>query len=134
MGHGMRGLVAGVFFAVLASAVAAPVMAATQELQPLMPGWERFFSVTWSPSQSRGRSVLDGYIKNRSPYTVSNVRILVDSLDPSGQIIDQRLSWVAGSLGSDGRLYFEVPVSPAPGYRVSVYSYDRIEAASLMTP
>jgi hypothetical protein len=126
--------VVGVFLAILASEVAAPVLAATGELQSLMPGWERFFSVTWSASQNRGRSVVDGYIRNRSPYTVSNIRLLVDSLDQNGQITDQRLSWVSGSLGADGRLYYEVPVSPAASYRVSVFSYDRIEAASLTTP
>ena len=128
------GLALGVLLLAMAPGVAAPVGAATRELQTLLPGWERFFSVTWSASQHRGRPEVDGYIRNRSPYTVSNVRVLVDSLDDAGQIVDQRLSWVAGSLGADGRIYFEVPVSPAPRYRVSIYSYDRIEAASLMTP
>ena len=44
------------------------------------------------------------------------------------------MSWVAGELPGDSRLYFEVPVTPAVQYRVRVFSYDRIEEAKLMSP
>jgi hypothetical protein len=57
--------------------------------------------------------------------------VLVDNLDDAGHIVDQRVSWVLGELGGDSRLYFDVPVAPAAHYRVSVFSYDRIDEASL---
>ena len=99
-----------------------------------MRGWEQHFSVTWDTVQRRGRLEVEGYVNNRSPYRVGNLRVLVDSLDDSGRSVDQRVSWVLGELGGDSRLYFEVPVAPAARYRVSVFSYDRVSEASLSFP
>jgi hypothetical protein len=114
--------------------LAAPGVAPARELQPLMRGWEQHFSVTWDTVQRRGRLEVEGYVNNRSPYRVGNLRVLVDSLDDSGRIVDQRVSWVLGELGGDSRLYFEVPVAPAARYRVSVFSYDRVSEAGLSFP
>ena len=111
-----------------------PGVAPARELQPLMRGWEQHFSVTWDTVQRRGRLEVEGYVNDRSPYRVGNLRVLVDSLDDSGRIVDQRVSWVLGELGGDSRLYFEVPVAPAARYRVSVFSYDRVSEASLSFP
>ena len=114
--------------------LAAPGVAPARELQPLMRGWEQHFSVTWDTVQRRGKLEVEGYVNNRSPYRVGNLRVLVDSLDDSGRIVDQRVSWVLGELGGDSRIYFEVPVAPAARYRVSVFSYDRVSEASLSFP
>ena len=90
--------------------------------------------MTWDTVQRRGRLEVEGYINNGSPYRVGNLRVLVDSLDDSGRIVNQRVSWVLGELGGDSRLYFDVPVTPADHYRVRVFSYDRIDEASMLTP
>jgi hypothetical protein len=115
----------------LVLAVGVPGVAPARELQPLMRGWEQHFSVTWNTVQRHGRLEVEGYVNNRSPYRVDRVRVLVDSLDDSGHIVDQRVSWVLGELGGDSRLYFDVPVTRAAHYRVSVFSYDRVDEASL---
>jgi hypothetical protein len=112
----------------------APAVAPARELQPLMRGWEQHFSVTWDSIQRHGRLEVEGYVKNRSPYRVGNVRVLVDSLDDAGRIVDQRVSWALGELGGDSRVYFDVPVTPADHYRVRVFSYDRVDEAGLMLP
>ena len=114
--------------------LAAPGVAPARELQPLTRGWEQHFSVTWDTVQRRGKLEVEGYVNNRSPYRVGNLRVLVDGLDDSGRIVDQRVSWVLGELGGDSRIYFEVPVAPAARYRVSVFSYDRVSEASLSFP
>jgi hypothetical protein len=114
--------------------LAAPGVAPARELQPLMRGWEQHFSVTWDTIQRRGRLEVEGYVNNRSPYRVGNLRVLVDSLDDAGRIVDQRVSWVLGELGGDSRLYFDVPITPAAHYRVRVFSYDRVDEASMMFP
>jgi len=111
-----------------------PAVAPARELQPLMRGWEQHFSVTWDSIQRHGRLEVEGYVNNRSPYRVGNVRVLVDSLDDAGRIVDQRVSWALGELGGDSRVYFDVPVTPAAHYRVRVFSYDRVDEASLMLP
>ena len=108
---------------------------APAQLRPHMLGWEQHFTVTWEAVQRRGRQEVAGYVNNRSPYRVGNLRVLVDSMDDAGRIVDQRVSWVLGELGADSRLYFQVPVKPAASYRVSVYTYDRIDqAAMFMAP
>jgi hypothetical protein len=99
-----------------------------------MRGWEQHFSVSWDAIQRHGRLEVEGYVDNRSPYRVGNLRVLVDSLDETGRIVDQRLSWVLGEVGGGSRLYFEVPVTPAASYRVRVFAYDRIDEASHTVP
>jgi hypothetical protein len=114
--------------------LAVPGAAPAQELQPLMHGWEQHFSVTWDSIQRRGRTEVEGYVINKSPYRVGRIRVLVDSLDNANRIADQKVSWVAGELAGDDRLYFSVAVTPAAQYRVRVFSYDRIETVQIMSP
>jgi hypothetical protein len=108
--------------------VLAPVLPApAAELQPLMAGWERHFTVTWQPAEHRGKPVVEGYVNNVSPYSTRSIRVLVDSLDAAGQVTNQQVAWVPGDLLGGGRLFFQVPAAPAPAYRVRVFSYDRVE-------
>jgi hypothetical protein len=103
---------------------------AAAELQPLMVGWERHFTVDWQPGQYRGQPALQGYVTNVSPYHAANIRVLVESLDAGGQVTSQKVTWVPGDILGGGRLYFQVPTATAPAYRVRVFSYDRIELDS----
>jgi hypothetical protein len=113
---GLAGVVAG---------TASPTAAA--ELQPLMLGWERLFTVDWQSAQYRGKPVVEGYVTNVSPYHTTNVRVLVESLDAGGQVTGQQVAWVPGELLGGARVFFQVPAAPAPAYRVRVFSYDRLE-------
>ena len=118
----------------LALLLAAPGAAPAQEIQPLMQGWEQHFSVTWDAIQRRGRTEVEGYVINKSPYRVGRVRVLVDNLDNANRVVDQKVAWVPGESAGGDRLYFSVAVAPAAQYRVQVFSYDRIEYAQIMSP
>jgi hypothetical protein len=96
------------------------------ELQPQMLGWERLFDLSWQPAQHRGQPVVEGYVNNTSPYELTHIRVLVESLDGAGQVTDQRVAWLPGELGGGGRLFFQVPAPPAPAYRVRILSYERL--------
>jgi hypothetical protein len=100
------------------------------ELQPLMAGWERHFTVDWQAGQYRGRPALLGYVNNVSPYHAANIRVLIESLDAGGTVTSQKVAWVPGDILGGGRLYFQVPTAVAPAYRVRIFSYDRIEVDS----
>jgi len=102
-------------------------------LQPLNLGWERHLSVTWESGPQRGGQVVSGYVNNTSPYDLANIRVLVEALDAGGQVVEQRVGVLPGELRGGGRVYFEVPIAPAPTYRVRVFSYDRLESAGLMS-
>ena len=113
-----------VIVALLLGLSAAPA-AAAPALEPLVRGWEQFFKLSWEASARRGEPVVSGYIANESGFTAARIRLLVEGLDPSGQVVSQRLGWVAHPVAPSTRTYFEVPVgSSAPSYRVSVFAFD----------
>jgi hypothetical protein len=111
--------------ATLVVGAAGPTVAA--ELQPLMAGWERVFSVDWQAGQYRGKPSVEGYVNNISPYSATNIRLMVEGMDAGGQVVNQHIAWVPGDVLGGSRLFFQVPTTPAPSYRVRVYSYDRVE-------
>jgi hypothetical protein len=107
--------------------VGSAMPAAAAELQPMMAGWERIFTVDWQPAEYRGKPTVEGYVNNVSPYNTRSIRVLVERLDTAGQVTNQQIAWVPGDLLGGGRLFFQVPTAPASAYRVRVFSYDRIE-------
>jgi hypothetical protein len=96
-------------------------------LEPLVVGAEQHLTPDWRAEPRDGGAVVWGYLVNQSPYTFDRIRLLVDALAPDGGIAAQRLVWAPGLLGAWGRTYFEAPMPAAPGYRVRVFSYDRVE-------
>ena len=100
-------------------------------LQPLVVGTEQHVSLEWQPPASEVPIVVRGYITNQSPYTFTQIRVLVDALGPAEEILDQRLVWSYGALGSWGRNYFEAPMGPAHHYRARIFSWERFEADGL---
>jgi hypothetical protein len=106
--------------------VAPELRAAEKLIEPLMPGWERFFKIDWEAVEPRRRPVVRGYVVNDSPYTVTRMQLLVDGLDGSGRVVGQQITWLPGTLPAFGRAYFEIPMQQrAQAYRVRVLAYDR---------
>ena len=129
---GVRALV----MAALMGTLAAATDVAAQPLTPHFPGWERYFTVSWEPFDRRGQPYLSGYIVSSYGVTASQVQLLVDSLDASGQVVGQAVEWLGGStLPGFSRTYFEVPIRErAPSYRVSVFAYGFVQAARVEAP
>ena len=122
-------VIAVLAFLLLLPAVLAPRGAAAV-LEPVDVGWDRYFRLDWKASTRHGSPVVNGYLSNTSPYQVTQIRLLVDALSPTGEIVGQKISWVVGSdLGPFGRVYFEVAAPPdaSSTYRVRVFSFDRVE-------
>ena len=109
-------------------------MGSTTSLTTLIPGWERYFAVEWSAApEPGGVRRLDGYIFNRYGEYAADVRLLVQALDASGKVVDQRVVWGPVGVGGFGRAYFNVRNLPAADqYRVSVWDYRLIQGASLL--
>jgi len=86
---------------------------------------DRYFKVEVSPEAvPRGGWAVEGYVYSTHPYRVNGVRIRVDVLDTSGQVINQVYGWVPGDIPAGGRAYFYVSV-PTRGasYRAQVLSF-----------
>jgi hypothetical protein len=126
--------VAAVALVVTGCAVATYDAGSTASLTTLIPGWERYFAVEWTATPEPGGSRrLDGYIFNRYGEYAADVRLLVQALDASGAVVDQRVVWGPTGVGGFGRAYFDVRHLPAADhYRVSVWDYRLIQGASLL--
>jgi hypothetical protein len=112
----------------LATACAMPA-SSSGPLTPLVIGWEQFFTLTWTVGMHKDRPVVSGRIYNKWNFAAANMRLLVDELDASGQIIDQQLGWLGFTLTPGTTAPFEIPVKHAtPNHRVSVFAYDWIQA------
>lgn len=97
-------------------------------LTPLVIGWEQFFTLTWTVSENKGRPVVHGRIHNNWNFAAANVRLLVDELDASGAVVDQKVGWLGFMLTPGTTAPFEIPVSRStPNHRVSVFAFDWVQ-------
>jgi hypothetical protein len=121
--------------AVLLGVLTAWTGATAQSLTPHFPAWERYFAVSWEPFERRGQPHLSGHVVNRYGVGATGVRLLVESLDASGQVVAQRVERMGGTVPGFSDRYFEVAVpQPAPSYRVRVFTFDFQQAALFESP
>jgi hypothetical protein len=91
----------------------------------IFEGGERFFRVESEPGRTRkGAPVVSGYVYNQYGSTAANVRVLVETLDASGQTVDRQIHQLPGTVPGDGRAYFQFKVPSATSYRVRVSSWE----------
>lgn len=88
--------------------------------------YERHFRLEWEAGQARnGRPTVTGYLYNTHPTLAArSIQLLVEQLDPSGQVVSKTLKYVDDEIPPAGRAYFEVPVPAAATYRVLVQYSD----------
>src|SRR5262245_17156407 len=103
--------------------------------EPMVQGWERYFSITWEPFERHGVHYVGGYVDNTFGLPARRIQLLVDGLDASGNVVSQKVSWLGSDLTPGTHAYFETR-DPEPGktYRVRVFAFDRIQTASLELP
>jgi hypothetical protein len=78
---------------------------------------------------------VEGYVYNALPWRITNVRVQVDSIDPSGAVVASASGWVLGDVAARGRAYFYVPVSArAPTYRATVREFDKVMLEAPQAP
>jgi hypothetical protein len=116
-----------VSLAVVACVIAGAVLAAPGAARPqgTTADVDRYFRVEWDPEPvPRGGWAVQGYVYSTHLYRVSGVRLLVEVLDSSGEVLHRAYGWVAGDVPAGGRAYFYVSV-PGRGaaYRVKVVSF-----------
>jgi hypothetical protein len=112
---------AGLFAVLLALLIPGPVGAQISG-RALAPD----LRVEWSAGEDRrGRVVVGGYVYNdRAGSYATGVRLRVEALDASGQMVDSTTGYVLGDVPPSNRSYFEVKVpAEAAAFRVAVQSY-----------
>jgi hypothetical protein len=84
------------------------------------------FELEEAQSPFRGRAV-EGYVYNDLPWRITNVRLRVESMDPTGGVTAESYGWVVGDVKAGGRGYFFVLVpSRAATYHATVESFNKV--------
>ncbi len=83
------------------------------------------FRVEWQVAPRRdGRPELSGYVNSSHGLAASDMRLLVETLDGSGQVVARTLGYVDSLVPPFGRTYFTVRLPTAgASYRVTVTSF-----------
>ena len=84
------------------------------------------FELKVATGSHRGPAV-EGYLYSALPWTIGNVRLLVETLDLAGQVRGEAYGWALGHVPARGRTYFFVRISTLGAtYRARVVSFDKI--------
>ena len=86
------------------------------------------FRVVWEAEVSRALGpVVQGSVYNDGIYPVRHVQLRIQALDgPAAAVTEGTYTFVSGDIGPGSRAYFVARVPAAAGYRVSVFSFERL--------
>jgi hypothetical protein len=106
----------------------------SETVTSISPGAEHWFKIDWEAvPRPDGTVRLEGFIQN-THSTAARVRLLAQALDPSGKVIAQKLWWL-DTVPGFGRVSYRIPGVPrGEHYRVTVWSYTRIESDDIFFP
>ena len=97
----------------------------TQVANSLRVEWQRTTSLG-------GRPAIEGYVYNDSQFRIGGVRLRVEILDGSNQVVGETFGWVYGNISSRGRWPFSIPPPPADkSFRVAVESFHLVAREAL---
>jgi len=127
----MRTMLLALVVAVAAAGCMTADVTPSASVTTLMPDSERWFKLSWdaTPEKQGDLRRLRGYVENTYGEAAGRVQLLGQAVDASGAVVGQKISWLSGTVGGFGRVYFEIPnMPPADHYRVTVWTYERIQA------
>jgi hypothetical protein len=117
----------------LASAVAAGCGFSSQPVEPLVVGTQQYFTLDWQVAPRANQRLLSGYIRNEWGFAATNMRLLVEAIEPPDRVASQRIIWVGGDITPGTRAYFQATMPPAPTYRVRVFSFDWVQSVEMFS-
>jgi len=112
-------------FASLVVASSSAIAQSAALLSPLVADGERYFTVEWQVADTE----VHGRIRNEWGFVARRVRLLVDSLDPSGAVTAQTIAYVPFDLPPGSGSYFAAHVpARAASYRVSLFQWEWVQS------
>jgi len=112
----------------LAAVLAIAVLTGSARGAEPTPAGPDFRAEAETDKLSRRGPAVSGWLYNDKSIAVSNVRLQVDVLDASGEVVGTAEGWIYGNVPGRGRAYFFVVVPRLGGnYRVTVLRFDRLE-------
>ena len=109
----------GAFLLALAAGGGAEAVSSPSGIDPRL-------RLDWEAGQRKsGRPEITGYVYNDYGRAAVHVRLLVEALDGSGQVIDRTYGFVFGAVLGFGRTPFAVVLrNEGASYRISVTSFE----------
>jgi hypothetical protein len=93
--------------------------------QVMLPTLASYLRVDYATESKGGRMRLNGYVYNTWDKWATDVRLLVEALDASGQVVGSMPVSMYGKVPPGGRSYWGVPLTVSGStYRVTVQSAD----------
>src|SRR4029453_12580173 len=86
----------------------------------------KLLRVEWEPGTDKwGPPRLVGHVYNDSTYKIGSVRLRVQTLDSSNEVVGETLAWIYVSVPARSRAYFSVrrPSGGGEGFRLTVESF-----------
>ena len=121
-------IVFGIAGSILLASCSSTATTPSATVTTLSPDSERLFRLSWEaiPEHDGTHMRLRGDVENLYGETAARVQLLAQGLDTSGNVIDQKIEWLPGTVSPFGRAYYEIPnMRPAQHYRVTVWAFDR---------
>jgi hypothetical protein len=119
----MRILIAGWLLGTVATFSAlGPAIVPSPAAAEVQESLDRVFRLEWSKEGQK----LSGYVYNLTSRYAARMRLRVEGVDASGNIVATRRTWVP-DVPPNNRTYFEVKVGDAPAYRITIESYSLIQ-------
>ena len=118
----MRKLKAVTLLALLLALASTALAASTYAPGSLDPYFTIDFKLVPGP---RGE-YLEGFVYNKANMPTDRMRLSIEALDGSGQIVGRSTTWVLGGVPPNNRTWFTTP-APAAGaasYRIEILSFD----------
>jgi len=89
--------------------------------------WDGWFHVSWEP-EPEGKTPtprIEGFVRNDSPYRVTDVQLEVEGLGADKRSVGRRVVWALGDIESGRQSSFVIEAMPgAVTYRISVSAFD----------
>jgi hypothetical protein len=95
----------------------------------------KLLRVEWEiPSEEWTRPRLVGHVYNDSTYRIGSVRLRIEVLDASQQVVREELAWIYVNVPARGRASFSVRRPPGDAFRLSVHTFVLIAREAEQTP
>jgi hypothetical protein len=85
---------------------------------------DTYFNVDWQVVRGPRGPVVEGFVYNRYGQATDRMRLDIEQLDGTGNVVGRTTTWVMGGVPPNGRTWFSAPVPDAAGYRVDILSFD----------
>ena len=119
----MRILIAGWLWGTVATFSAlAPAIVPSLAASEVQESLDRVFRLEWSKEGQK----LSGYVYNLTSRYAARMRLRIEGVDASGNIVATQRAWVP-DVPPNNRTFFEVKVGDASGYRITIESYNLIQ-------